>query len=78
MGDKYKPKPGDTVMALNHIGIFKVVSVTEGGRLTDLQPFNPSRQLPFGKLIKGIPSGVLTPYKRENASQAACPDGENS
>jgi len=56
---------------LNHIGIFKVVSVTEGGRLTDLQPFNPSRQLPLGKLIKGIPSGVLTPFKRENASQVA-------
>ena len=56
-------------MALNHIGLF--VSVTEGGRLTDLQPFNPSRQLPFGKLIKGILSSVLTPFKRENASQVA-------
>jgi hypothetical protein len=68
--DKYKPKRGDVVMSSDHVGIFKVISVTESGRLADLHPFNPSSQLLFGKVMKGIPSSVLSPFK-ENASQSA-------
>ncbi len=68
--EKYVPRNGQVVIAQGHEGTFKVLNVSADGQNADIQPFNLSKQMLLGAVMRGVPCSTLHHFK-EDASQAA-------